>query len=163
MAKVIEAVEPQSAWATMSWRALISIGLIGVLIGVVTYALYLVLLHLVFEPIMCRDSVALVRCGSKESVSSGVAIVLASMVGLVFLVRERVYRPLLVILAVALAMWGLFVAVASLPWLTATLIVAITFALCYMLFAWLVQPNSLAISLILATLAVVAVRLVLTV
>lgn len=163
MAKVVEAVDPQAAWATMSWRSLISIGLIGVLIGVVTYALNLVLLHLVFEPIMCRDSLALVRCDSKESLSAGVAIVLASMVGLVFLVRERVYRPLLVILAVALSMWGIFVAVAGLPWLLATVVVALAFALCYMLFAWLVQPNSLAISLILATLAVVAVRLVLTV
>lgn len=163
MAKVVEAKDPQIAWATMSWRSLASIGLIGVLIGFVTYALYLVLLNYVFEPIMCRDSVALVRCGSKEGFSSAVAIVLASMVGLVFLVRERVYRPLLVILSVALAMWGVFMLVLGMNWLAATLVVVAAFALSYMLFSWLVQPASLLYALIFVTVAVVAVRLVLTV
>lgn len=162
MAKVVEAINPQERWAMMSWRQLVSIGLIGVLIGIVTYALNLVLLNMVFEPLMCRDSVALVRCGSKEGFASGVAIVLISMIGLVFLVRERVFRPLLVVLAVALSLWGLFLIVATLPWLVATLVVALAFAFSYMLYAWLAQPTSLALTLVLATLAIVAIRLVLT-
>lgn len=162
MAKVIEATEPQAVWATMSWRSLASIGVIGIIIGFVAYALNLVLLNFVFEPIMCRDSVALIRCGSKEAFASGVAIVLASMVGLIFLVRERVYRPLMVVLAVALAMWGVITLVASLPWLLATLVIVLAFALSYMLFAWLVQPVNLILAVVLAVLAIVAVRLVVT-
>ncbi len=162
MAKIIEARDPRVTWVTMNWRAIISIGLIGLLVGVVTYALNLVLLNYVFEPIMCRESVMDARCGNKEGFASAVAIILGSMVGLVFLVRERVYRPLLVILAVGLSMWGVFSVVTAMPWLMATATIAIAFALSYMLFAWVVQPISLAVALALATVAVVAIRLVLT-
>lgn len=159
---MIEARDPRTVWATMNWRALVSIGLIGLLVGVVTYALYLLLLNFVFEPIMCRAGDLTARCGNKEGFASAVAIILGSMVGLVFLVRERVYRPLLVILAVGLSMWGVFGVITGLAWLPATLVIAAAFGLSYMLFAWVVQPISLVIALALATLAVVIVRLVLT-
>lgn len=162
MARVVEATDPRTVWAMMTWRSLISIGLVGLMVGVVTYALQLVLLQYVFEPIMCREGVSVARCDSREAFSSSLAIILGSIVGLVFLVRQRSYRPLLVVLAVALSMWGIFVALASLPWLIAAIAISLAFALSYMLFAWLVQPDSLALSLVLVTVAVVAVRLVLT-
>lgn len=146
----------------MTWRSLVAIGLIGLLVGVVTYALNLVLLNYVFEPILCRESMSITSCDSKDAFASAVAIILGSIVGLVFLVRERVYRPLLVILAVGLALWGLFGFVAAMPWLLGTVVVALSFAVAFMLFAWVVQPASLILSLVFITLAVVAVRLVLS-
>jgi len=162
VAKVIEAEPPQAAWATMEWRALLNIFIVGLLVGVVTYALYLLLLQLVFEPIMCRGTGAIVRCESKESFAGAVAIVVGSMVGLVFLVRERVYRPLLVVIACMLALWGIFTLVATLPWLLATVVVAVAFALGYATFAWVVQPASFVFALVFATFVVVLTRLVLT-
>lgn len=162
MAKVVEAKDPSAAWSTMTTRSLVSVGIIGLLVGVVTYALYLVLLNYVFEPIMCREGATLARCESRGSFASAVAIILGSMVGLVFLVRERAYRPLLVILAIGLAMWGLFTIIATMPWMLGAIVVALAFAVGYMLFAWLVQPASLLLALVFATVAIVAVRLVLT-
>lgn len=159
---MVEARDPQLVWATMNWRTLFSIGLIGLLVGVVTYALNLVLLHFVFEPIMCREGIASIRCGSKEGFASTVSIILGSMVGLVFLVRERTFRPLLVILAVGLAMWGVFSVVTLLPWLLATVVVAIAFGLSYMLFSWIVQSASLMVALLFVLFTVIAIRLALS-
>ncbi len=161
MAKVIEAVTPQTAWATMEWRKLLSIFVLGTLAGVVTYALYVLLLQFVFEPIMCRENSALARCESKEDFASVVAIIVGSTIGLILLVRERVYRPLLVIAAVALGLWGIFSLVAGMQWLVGTAVVALGFGLAYAAFAWLAQPVSFLVALICVTVLVAFTRLVL--
>jgi hypothetical protein len=154
VAKVVEASDPHAAWATMSVRTITNIFLYGLLVGVVTFALYLVLERFVFEPILCRESAALARCESKESIASGAAIVLASMLGLVLLVRERVYRPILAIIGVAVSLWGVFALVAGLPIVLAAVVSIILFSVSYVLFSWLVQPTSLVVSIV--TVAVVA-------
>lgn len=148
MAKVVEVNDPHVAWATMNVRTIANIFLYGLLVGVVTFALYLVLERWVFEPILCRESAALARCESKDSFASGVAIVLASMGGLVLLVRERVYRPILAIIGVAISLWGIFGLVAGLSVVLAAGVSVILFGVAYVLFSWLVQPTSLAISII---------------
>ena len=148
MAKVIEASDPHAAWATMSVRTLTRIFLYGLLVGVVTFALYVGLERFIFEPILCRDSAALARCENKTGFAAGTAIILGSMLGLVLLVRERVYRPILAILGVAVALWGVFALAGVLPVGFAFIVVTLVFALAYVLFSWLVQPTSLIISVV---------------
>ena len=148
MAKVIEAVNPHAAWETMSMREVVTIFLYGLGVGIITYVAYLLFERFVFDPILCRDSVALVRCESVPSISGGVAIVIGSFVGLVLLVRERVYRPILAVLGVAVSLWGIFALLVGLPWLLAIIIGGLLFALAYVLFSWLVQPTSLVISVV---------------
>jgi hypothetical protein len=155
VAKVIEASDPHAAWATMSVRTVTNIFLYGLLVGVVTFALYLLLERYVFEPILCRESASLARCDSREPIASGAAILLTSMLGLVLLVRERVYRPILAIIGVAISLWGVFALVAGLPIVLAAIVSVILFAVAYVLFSWLVQPTSLVVSI--ASVAIVAV------
>lgn len=132
----------------MSVRTITNIFLYGLLVGVVTFGLYLLLERFVFEPILCRESAALARCGSKEAIASGASIALASLLGLVLLVRERVYRPILAILGVAISLWGVFALVAGLPVILAGFVSIILFAVAYVLFSWLVQPTSLLVSVV---------------
>jgi len=148
MAKIIEAIDPHAAWATMSVTTLVRIFTYGLIVGVVTSMLYIGLDRFVFEPILCRESAALARCESKDEFAAGTAIVLGSILGLFFLVRERVYRPILAILVVMIALWGIFGLLNSLHVLLAAAVAALLFALSYVLFAWLVQPTSLVISLV---------------
>lgn len=159
MAKVIEASDPHAAWATMSVRTITNIFLYGLLVGVVTFAAYLLLERFVFEPILCRESAALARCGSKEAIASGTSIVLTSMLGLILLVRERVYRPILAIIGVAASLWGVFALVASLPVVLAAVVSVILFGVAYVLFSWLVQPTSLVISVIAVVVTAALARL----
>ncbi|MES2875944.1 MAG: hypothetical protein V4678_00575 [Patescibacteria group bacterium] len=148
MAKVIEASDPHAAWATMSVRTLTRLFMYGLMVGLVSFALYIGLDRLVFEPILCSDSVALARCETKDEYAAGAAIVLGSLLGLFLLVRERVYRPILAILGVGVALWGIFALAGSLPVVLSAVVVTLLFALAYVLFSWLVQPMSLVISLV---------------
>lgn len=148
VAKVVEATDPHAAWATMSVRTITNIFLYGLLVGVLTFALFFVLERFVFEPILCRESAALARCDSKEAFASGAAIALASMAGLVLLVRERVYRPILAIIGVAISLWGVFALVATLPIILAAFVSVILFGVSYVLFSWLVQPTSFVVSIV---------------
>lgn len=161
MAKVIEAVDPHAAWATMSVKTLARIFLYGAVVGIATFGLYVGLDRLVFEPILCRESAALARCDSKDEFAAGSAIVLGSLLGLFLLVRERVYRPILAILGVMIAVWGIFGLAGSLPIALAAAVVTLLFSLSYVLFSWLVQPTSLVVSLVgvvvVATLARLAI------
>lgn len=162
MAKVIEATDPHAAWATMSTRTLINIFISGLIVGAVTFLLFVILDKYVFEPILCREGVSAVRCENKQDFASGIAVVLGSMLGLILLVRERVYRPILALIGTAISLWALLAIVASLPWMAGLAITLVTFGVAYMLFSWLVQPTSLALCIALVIVATALVRLTLT-
>lgn len=145
----------------MSVRTISAIFLYGLGVGLVTYVAYILLERLVFDPILCRDSTALVRCENASTISAGTAIIIGSFVGLILLVRERVYRPILAIIGVAISLWGIFTLLANLPWLLAVIVVALLFALAYVLFSWLVQPTSLVVSTVAVIIVIVLARLAL--
>ncbi len=160
MAKVIEATNPHAAWETMSMRTAATIGFYGFAVGVITYVAYLLLQRFVFDPILCRDAVALVRCESVVTISAGMAIVVGSFVGLILLVRERVYRPILAILGVAISLWSVFTLLAGIPWFISVVISGILFGVAYLLFSWLVQSTSLVISVVCVLVVALIARLV---
>ena len=161
MAKVIEARNPHAAWATMSVRTLVILFFYGLAVGIATYAVYLLLERFVFEPILCREGVALTRCENTASVSAGVAMVMGSLLGLVLLVRERVYRPILAIIGLLISLWGVFALVAALPVVAAVIVVGLLFAVAYMLFSWLVQPTSLTVCIVAVIIVSVLARIAL--
>lgn len=147
MAKVIQAVDPHAAWSTMSVRTVAKIFVFGLLVGIVSFALYVGLDRFVFEPVLCRENAALARCESKDEFAAGAAIVLGSFLGLFLLVRERVYRPILAIVGIAISLWGVFGLIGVLPLALAACVGTLLFALAYVVFSWLVQPTSLVVSL----------------
>ncbi len=145
----------------MSVRTLITVFIYGLIVGLVTCALYAVLERFVFEPVLCREGVALARCESKDEIAAGVAVIIGSFIGLTLLVRERIYRPILAIIGIALSVWGAFSLVAVMPLITAAIVMTLLIATAYALFAWLVQPTSLVISVVAVALVVVLARLAL--
>lgn len=162
MAKTIEAYSPHAAWETMSMRMAATVFLYGLVVGLITYVLYLLFERFIFDPILCRESVALVRCESVSTLSAGMAIIIGSFVGLVFLVRERVYRPILAIIGVAISLWGIFILLSTLPIVLAMIIGSLLFALAYVLFSWLVQPTSLVVSIVGVVIVALLARLALS-
>ena len=118
MAKVVEN-NLAASWITMSTRAVLNVLVIGVVVGLVNYALYIFFNQLVFQPLLCSGNGGMMSCSSSAGLANGLSILIASTIGLVFLVRERVYRPLLVVLAAGVALGGLASAVVVLPWYAA--------------------------------------------
>lgn len=162
MPKVVEANVTDRTWMSMSLQSLAKIFVSGLVVGLAMYALYLVLERFVFGPILCKEVAGFATCDSKESFAGGAAIIVGSLAALVLLVRERVYRPLLVVLAVGLSLWGIFALIVTLPWVLAGIASAIIFGLAYALFAWLAQPINFIVAGLLVAVAVVVIRLVLS-
>ena len=76
------------------------------------------------------------------------------------LVRIRVYRPLLVVLAVVLALWGIQSIVVVLPWYLALVGMVAVGALSYSLFAWIARLRSFVLAAIVTVVIAVLVRCV---
>lgn len=161
MAKVIETSNPREVWVTMSMRTVLVVFLYGASVGAISYLMHLVFERFIFDPILCRESAAIVRCESASAISAGTAMVVGSFIGLTLLVRERIYRPILAIIGLTVSLWGVFMLVAQLPAVLALVVVSLIFAAAYVLFSWLVQPKSLEISIASVVLATILARLAL--
>lgn len=157
-AKVLE--QPRPAALLMSFKDLLRILGVGALIGLVTYALYVVLDQYVFTPALCGTGVGFPeRCESKEYFASTLAMILGAMGGLFTLVQQRVYRPLLVVIASSFTLWNVLTLEGNIPWWGFTLLIAAIFALAYGAFAWIVQIRNLYIALGVSVILFVVIRL----
>ncbi|HEY1085511.1 MAG TPA: hypothetical protein VGE34_02165 [Candidatus Saccharimonadales bacterium] len=157
-AKVLE--QPRPVVMAMPLRDLLRLIATGALIGLVTYALYVVLDRYVFTPALCGNGVGFPeRCGSKEYFASTLAMLLGAMCGIFVFVQQRVYRPLLVIILATLALWNIFTVGSAATWWLFALIVLVIFALTYAAFAWIVQIRNLYVALGISVLLLVVVRL----
>ena len=151
--------ESRSGIVAMSTRDMIRVIITGVIVGVVSVGLYALFYTYVFQPVLCRPQ-STINCTQAPNYSAVVAMVLSSIVGLVMLTRARVYRPRLVVIAVAVALWGSQSVASTLPWYWATLGMAVFGGLSYGLFTWLARIRSFILALVVMIVLVVVVRLV---
>lgn len=134
--------------------------LVGLIVGLLVWGLAWLFTNYVFESLLCRDGSN--KCEMSGQYAAISAQLVAAVVGLIVLVRQLVFRPLLVVLAATVALWGSLTLVASLPWYAALLATAIFYALAYTLFMLLARLRSFIWALIALIVMVVVVRLVLT-
>lgn len=159
-ANIVE--QPRPVALLMPWRDSLKVLLAGVLVGLVTFALYLLLDKYLFTPTLCNDlNAGTGRCENKLFFSSSIAMIISAIVGLFFVVQQRVFRPLLVVLLVTIGLWNVLMLTVGLStWLSA-LMTVIIFALAYGAFAWLVQIRNLVVALGISIALVVAMRIIL--
>lgn len=147
-----------STLTPMTGRDLINIILVGVGVGLLFGVAYFLLNKFIFGAVLCRVQ-APSDCSEAPMYSFVVAAVVAAIAGLVNLARMHVYRPLLVVLASTVALWGIHQLVLDAAWYWGLLSVMIIFGLAYGLFSWIARIRSFVVALILVAVAVVVVRL----
>lgn len=141
-----------------AWNEEVSGLVSGALVGVVTWLLTYGLSQYVVGQIACQAGSSIISCDSAISVSATIALIIASVVGLILLVRRRVFRPLLVVLAAAVTLWGLnasWLAERNIVDFSLTIIVA---ALVYAVFAWFAKIRQFWLSLSVLTIIIVIFR-----
>ncbi|MFZ1258284.1 MAG: hypothetical protein WAQ25_02330 [Candidatus Saccharimonas sp.] len=144
----------------MTFREILSSILSGVGVGVVvTVCLYL-LNTFVFSAVLCRPQ-SMTECTQAPGYAMIVAMVLGQIAGVIALARLRIYRPLLVVLASVIALWGVNTLVQGAAWYIAALVIAMLFGLVYGLFAWVTRIRSFILAIVVAAVLVVVIRLVL--
>ena len=134
---------------------------VGVIIGFITYLIFIILDKYVFTPSLCGTSGLEQRCANKESFASSIALVIGAFGGLFALVQQRVYRPLLVVILTTLALWNVpLIASGGSSLLWAVAMAVILFGLAYGAFTWLVQVRNLYLAATLGIVLLIVLRLV---
>ena len=151
------ASETRSNLVPMTWRELARIGAIGAVIGALSVGLYVLFHTYIFQAVLCRDQ-ANTACGQAATYAAITTAFIASFVAVVVLAHIRVYRPLLIILAAILALWGIQAIAAVLPWYWALVGMIAVGALAYGLFAWIARIRSFILSAVAAIVIAVIIR-----
>ena len=151
------ASETRSNLVPMTWRELARIGAIGAVMGALSVGLYVLFHTYIFQAVLCRDQ-ANTACGQAATYAAITTAFIASFVAVVVLAHIRVYRPLLIILAAILALWGIQSIVAVLPWYWALAGMIAVGALAYSLFAWIARIRSFILSAVVAIVIAVIIR-----
>lgn len=150
----------QSSFVTMSIKKLMFIIGIGAIAGLVTWGLTIALDTYIYKAILCSGDAA-VQCASSYQYATTTATIIGAAVGLFGLVRLHVFRPLLIVIASFVALWGLLSLILPMAWYIEALVVAGLYALAFGLFSWFARIKRFYIAVIIVILIVVAVRLIL--
>jgi hypothetical protein len=140
----------------MSPRQYVRIGLLGALVGGVTWGLTALLDAYVLRLIVCQGG-----CASSLSYASVIGNVIAAIIGLVGLTKLAVFRSLLVVLAASFSLWGLMTVMQTVPWQTALAASILLYAAAYGLMAWVSRIRMFALVIIVMLVIIVAARLTL--
>lgn len=144
----------------MSVRELITVVVTGLVVGAVVCGIAYLLNNFVFSAVLCRPQ-APADCTNAPGYAMTVAIIIGSIAGLAALARLRVYRPLLVILAAAISLWGIHHLSEGLSWYWTLIVIALLFGFAYGLYAWLARIRSFIFAIVMTVVLVVLIRLTL--
>lgn len=155
--ELIERVEPA---VTMSYRQLWLIGLIGVGVGMVALLLGMLLDAVLFRFIFCREA-GLAGCAASGAYGNAAGLLIGTGLGVWALVRIQIFRPLLIGLAAALTLWGIYDILDAQAWYIALFVGVVLFAVAYMLYGWIMRLRSMLWAVLISILLLVLVRFVL--
>ncbi len=141
----------------MSIRDLLRLVLAGLSTGIVTMGVALAANRYIFGVVLCRNSGG--DCTQAPLYALIVAIVVGGILGTVLLARLRIYRPMFVVLATIIALWGVHFWLFGAAWYLALVVAAALYALAYGAFAWVARIRSFLLSLALTVGLVVLIRL----
>jgi hypothetical protein len=145
---------------SMSYQKLLYIAIVGLITGAVIWGLALLLDTYVYKALLCANESAQ-QCLSSARYATTTATILGAAVGLFGLVRLQVFRPLLIVAAAIIALWGLLVVVSPLAWYVALPTVMALYGLAFAVFAWLTRVRHFLLALVSVIILIVIVRLVL--
>lgn len=144
----------------MSVRELIAAVVCGIGVGLLVAVLMLLMNKYLFGTVLCRTT-ANADCNQAPLYSLIVSMVIGAIAGIVGLARLRVFRPLLTVIATAVALWGIESIVFGMPWYWAIISAMFLFGICYGLFTWISRVRSFILAVVLVIVLIVITRLML--
>ena len=133
--------------------ATIAVGVgVGLLVALVAY-----LNTFVFGVVLCRPQSS-AECGQAPHYAAIVAMIVGAIAGVVALARLRVYRPLLIVIAATIALWGVSAMLSGIMWYWSVAALAVIFGLVYGLFSWASRLRSFILAVVIVVVLIVAIR-----
>lgn len=152
--------ETATKFSVMTGRQVGQVMLLAGAVGAIAWGLAILLDKYVFQPILCSGDGE--RCSMSLQYGAITASVLAGILMLLGLVRLGVFRPLLVVLASTISLWGLIDMVQKWSWYYAVLTMVVLFALAYGAFSWVSRIRNFWVALGISIILLIAVRFLLT-
>jgi hypothetical protein len=143
---------------------MLRVGVLGLLVGLFIPLISWLLQRYFIEPVFCQETTALGVCAPNDMTTYYIATVVMTVIAVALLANWQIFRPLLIAVAAASALWGLqrylgdTVAKAGWEYYLSS---GISYALVSLLFYWLLRLRSFALSVGLCVVAVVLIRWVL--
>ena len=140
---------------------LLRVGLLGIGVGALIPALTWVLHAFLITPIFCRETTSLAVCNPADLTAYYVATVVLGVISVALMANWQIFRPLLIAVAAAAALWGLqrfagsTIVGAGVEYYISS---ALLYGVAFLLFYWLLRLKSFALSVILTVVAVVLIR-----
>lgn len=138
-------------------NTMVQVVLLGIILGAATWLLTIVIDRFIMSALLCGGQGP--TCETSTLVAGNVAIVLAAIGGLLGMVRLGVYRPLLVVIAAAIVLWGLSGYTLGMQWYEAMAWTVLFTAVTYAAFVWLVRPRFFLFAIILVLVVVILARI----
>lgn len=153
--------ETPAAYTPMSAQQVIQVAVFGLITGLVVWGLTFVFSTYMLSPLLCQNDVEGI-CSAALTYGEVIATIIGAAVGLFILVRLQVFRPLLVVLAAVISLWGLIGIVSPLPWYVVGLCSGASYMLVYLLFTWITRIRLFWIVVVLLLALIFSIRLILT-
>jgi hypothetical protein len=152
--------ENQQVLTSLSVSKLVAVTLLGAVLGLLVWGLTLMIQRYMLGPVLCQGNGA--QCANTAQYAESAASILSAGVGLFFLVRLQIFRPLLVVVATVASLWGIIGQAAMLPWYGVGLSAMLLYAFAYAVFTWTARLRSFAMVVIVYVVLVAAVRVTLS-
>ena len=153
-------VEKAPLFATLSIVQFIQVVVIGLVVGAFSWIFAEVLGMYVLKSAACTADAFVCAASSQPAVIVG--SLLAAIVGLVGLVKLQVFRPLLIVIAATLSLWGMIGELTALAWYWSLAVTILLNVVAYATFMWIVRIRLFWLVLLLVVILVVALRLIIT-
>lgn len=142
------------------WQIWLRTVLIGLAFGLVSWILTVLLTNYVIEPLACRQIAnAATNCVNATGLAGNVAAIMSALLAILVLVRLRIAQPIVITVGTAAILWSLATWTTGLAWFEVIAWSILLYGLCYALFAWITRYPRLVVSAIIATVAILIIRI----
>lgn len=148
-------------YMTLSPLVVIQSFVIGLAVGFLVIASSVALQEFALEPMFCQGSNQQ-YCDNVPAIATVLTTLVFHFIGLVMLVRIGIIRPLLVVLAAIVTLYGMHTWTQGLPWWGAGLYASLLTGLSYLYFSWINRVSQFPLALGLTIVSVIVARLVLS-
>jgi uncharacterized membrane protein YbhN (UPF0104 family) len=152
--------EKQQLFTPLDISKLVAVIALGAVVGLLIWGLMVVIDRYILDPVLCQGQA--LQCANTSQYSEAIASIVGAGVGLFFLVRLQVFRPLLVVVAAIASLWGIIGQAALLPWYGVGLSAILLYAFAYAIFTWVARIRSFPMVVIVYVVLVAAVRVALS-
>lgn len=152
--------QPSEPYVPAQRKEITQLLALGLAAGALVVLLGELLQRFFINPVFCQNASGGTVCGPDGLAGFYVSTVLVAVLSVIALVRFVIFRPLLIAVGAAVALWGIKEPLSNLNLFEYGFWAAVLYALTYVLLYWLLRARNFIVSLVMVLVAVLVLRLV---